>query len=143
MQTKILISANAEVVTVHTLKPHDVYRRLEASTYKADQVLYGVVTDVANNGTDAFISALEFDPTEYQGEVNVKTFGTSADLALFSCLPDEFTAAAADLRNGHVGRITAKEAEVAKAKAALARLDSMVTASEDLTTAETTAPAAV
>src|SRR5690606_11828344 len=98
METQTLVQASAEIITIHTLKKNDVYRRLETSSYKGDQVMYGVVTDIGHNGEDAFIVSLEFDPNDSAGDITPKTFGTSSNLALFACTPEEFTAAAADVR---------------------------------------------
>lgn len=140
METQTLVQASAEIITIHTLKKNDVYRRLETSSYKGDQVMYGVVTDIGHNGEDAFIASLEFDPNDSAGDITPKTFGTSSNLALFACTPEEFTAAAADVRVKKVRAISTKDSELVKAKADLKNLEAMVSASV-FTSPETTVPA--
>lgn len=143
MQTKTLIEPSAEIVTVTTLKKGDVYRRMHKGTasYDPDVILYGVVTEIGHNGTEAFITALEFNPMEYHGKVKIKAFATDSDLALFSCLPAEFIAAAADLRVGLADDLKAKRAEVTKAEAASELLEQTVALADTLTAPETTSDA--
>lgn len=141
METETLVKASAQIITIHTLKKDDVYRRLEVSSYSPDKVVYGVVTDIGHNGEDAFISSLEFDPQDAAADIKAKTFGTKTDLALFNCTPEEFIAAAADVRVKQTRAITNKEAELDKARAALVNLEAMVSASNKLTGPEIAVPA--
>lgn len=135
METKTLINASAEVVTIRTLKTGDVYRRLETSPYTSDKIVMGVVTDIGNNGDQVYVQALEVDPDAYDGKIEKKSFSGERDLALFTALPEEFTAAVADSREAFERDLAKKKAEVEKAEANRALLESMLNLS--LTTAET------
>lgn len=125
MKTKNLVKASATVVTIRTLEKGDVYRRVETSSFASDKIVFGVVTDIGHNGKDAFVQALEFDPTDYSGDIERKSFSTDKELALFSALPEEFIAAAADSRHAATRAIQTKEREAEKARANLALLDGM------------------
>lgn len=142
IETKTLIDASATIVTVHKLKKGNVYRRLVTSSYQTDRVVYGVVTDVAHNGSDAFISSLEFD-VKGASTVEPQVFGTTTELMLFSCTPEEFQAAASDARHGHVRDINQKASALEQAESALSRLDEMIASSQSqpLSSPETVVPA--
>jgi hypothetical protein len=143
MRVETLVQASADVVTVLTLRPGDVYKRLEKQ-YGGDwKAVFGIVVTVDNNGQDTLISALEFPDPSY-GTVPVttsKVWGTDSDLKLFAADPDEV--------NGHLASLTetayrvcqTKETELREAQekqAALGRLVGRIRGSEiQLTRAET------
>ncbi|HET8661094.1 MAG TPA: hypothetical protein VFM55_19115 [Micromonosporaceae bacterium] len=103
MQTSTLIQASADVVRIVSLKTGDVYKRLNDRTNYGTAVeptlRFGVVTDVLNNGTDAAITAIEFDATYNDAKPEVKVFRTGTDVALFAAKPDEVIA--------HLDQVTA------------------------------------
>ena len=137
MKTSQLVKAEAEVVTIVSLRRGDVYKRLEAATtYRSDQIKYGVVTEIAHNGEDAFIAAVEFSADDYTGELARKVFSTGANLNLFACEPAEYIAAAADLKNAIQRKIN-KAAEAHERAVAAAAEMSEVLATVDLTRATT------
>ena len=75
MQTQQFIRGSAEVVRVTALVKGDVYKRLEEATnYSEAKMLYGVVTDVLNNGSEAAIQAVEFTPSYGSVESKIRVF---------------------------------------------------------------------
>jgi len=94
MKTATLIQPYAEVVRVTTLRRGDVYKRLEdksASTYnESDGLVFGVVTDVLDNGEQTAVTAIEVSrETLYETRVKLRTFAGGRDVAIFPATPDE------------------------------------------------------
>jgi hypothetical protein len=85
---QIVRPAAAEVITITTLRPGDVYSRLEKQSYSETYYMrLGIVQTVHANGTDAAFTAVEVDSLDYS--VALKVYGTGSDLALFTATPDE------------------------------------------------------
>jgi hypothetical protein len=85
---QIVRAAGAEVITITTLRPGDVYSRLEKQSYSETYYLrLGIVQSVHSNGEDAAFTAVEIDSLNY--EVSLKVYGTGANLALFAATPEE------------------------------------------------------
>ena len=82
MRTATLVQASAEIVTIVTLRPGDVYKRLVETPYSAEKwtAYYGVVQTVDHNGDDAMVTAIEL----VDGAAKTKTFGTDTDVKLFA-----------------------------------------------------------
>lgn len=89
MDTRQLIEASAEVVTITRLKAGDVYKRIEEGTSYGSPLRFGVVQDVMNNGTDSAFTALELTPTYAGITSEVKVFKAGMPAALFAATPDE------------------------------------------------------
>lgn len=88
MDTKQLIQASAEVVTITSFKAGDVYKRVE-STYDP-QLRYGIVQSVMNNGSDSAFSAIELRPDYSTGVVvETKVFDGGKPAALFAATAHE------------------------------------------------------
>jgi hypothetical protein len=94
MRTETLVRASADVVTIVTLKPGDVYKRLvkasnsfeSENAYKAT---FGVVESIDSNGQDTMVSVIEFSK-DYSG-VAAKSvvFGTEREIKVFAATPPE------------------------------------------------------
>ena len=91
MQTQQLIRSSAEVVTITSFKPGDVYKRVESSSYGGDASLrFGVVEDVMNNGEDSAVTAFEYRPDYTSGVVaELKVWDGGKPAALYPATPDE------------------------------------------------------
>lgn len=114
MQTKTLVEASADIITITSLKSGDVYKRLEKS-YSGYSVLYGVVTSVLHNGTDAAVLSIEWK-SKFEGvESEAKVFGTEDDLKIFAASPDEVAEHLEDIKRA--GERAIREAEKKKQKA--------------------------
>lgn len=87
MQTATLVQASAEIVTIVTLRPGDVYKRLVETPYSTDKwaAYYGVVQTVDSNGEDAMVTSIEL----VDGAAKTKVFGTNVDVKLFAATPAE------------------------------------------------------
>lgn len=101
MQTKTLIEASAEVLTITRLKAGDVYKRIAPPTYSGDPALkLGVVTSVMNNGEDSAFTSLELTPTYAGITAETKVFTAGMDLVIFPATPDEIQVHCTDAQRG-------------------------------------------
>ncbi len=115
MQVQTLIQPTAEIVNVVALKEGDVYKRLQEGSYGGqDEIKFGVVTGVVNNGTQSAITALEYTATYNSVAVEHKTFSGTKDLAIFPANPVEFAEHIAALINALDNGIADKKRELAK-----------------------------
>jgi hypothetical protein len=114
MQTQTLVRASADIVTVHTLRPGDVYKRLTKNWQGQYDAAFGIVQTVDHNGSEAMISSLEVSSTKVEHVV----FGTDTDLQIFASTPEEISHGF-DQYADHVERTHAAAVE-AEAKARLA-----------------------
>lgn len=94
MQTTQLVQASADVVTITRLAPGDVYKRVEEGTsYTGTTLRFGIVQDVMNNGSEAAVTALEYE-TDYNTGVKVtlQVFTGSKPVAIYAATPEEVLA---------------------------------------------------
>lgn len=92
MDTKQLIQASAEVITIASFKAGDVYKRIETGPYAGGEptLRFGIVQDVMNNGSDSAFTAIEFRADYTSGvTVETKVFDGNRPAALFSAVPAE------------------------------------------------------
>lgn len=91
MQTTQIVRGATEVLTITRLRPGDVYKRVEESSYAATTLRYGVVADVMDNGPDAAVVAVEFRPPEFGSGVLIETRVITGNqpLAIFPARPEE------------------------------------------------------
>ena len=85
MQAHTLVRTSAEIVTITTLRPGDVYKRLVKDWQNQYEAVFGIVQTVDANGEAAMISSLEVSKTK----VDHKVFGTDSDLQIFASTPEE------------------------------------------------------
>jgi len=92
MKVSTLIQPQAEIVKVVTLRPGDVYKRLQEGGQfgGSDEIKYGVVTDVLGNGESSAISAIEYSSSYSGVTVEPKVFSGGRDIAIFPAQPIEF-----------------------------------------------------
>jgi len=110
MKTATLIHQTAEKITIAQLTKGDVYKRLEPKTsYVAEKIVLGVVTDVLHNGVTAVVQATEFAATYSDVEPNQKVFGPDTELILFPAQPE-------DIEEHYAEIVKAAETKVAEAK---------------------------
>lgn len=115
MQVQQMIRASADVLTITTMAPGNVYKRIETGGGygNAEPVLrFGVVQSVMNNGEDSAVTALEFT-ADYSGvAASLKVFDGGKPVAIFPATPDEITQ--------HLGELAERaERDVATAETAL------------------------
>lgn len=95
------VQATADVVRVVSLKPGDVYKRLNEG-YGEPKMSLGIVTAVLNNGERTAITAVEYEATYTGVDAKAKTFTDKTDVAIFPAHPDEITSHVSDLlRTAH------------------------------------------
>ena len=142
MNTATLVRTSADVVTITTLRPGDVYKRLAKPSYgDGYEAYYGIVQTVDSNGADALITTLEFHVDYSKVEPKLQFFGTGTDLKLFAATPDEIGAhlshvaevAARRLVEAHKARDAAEQVVAAVERI---RETSALTTAETATTAE-------
>jgi hypothetical protein len=130
-QVKTLVEVSGKVTTVHTLAVGNVYKRLVVESYGPDKVLYGVVTDVQNNGEQSFIIASEFNAEAYGGdELKNSVFGGDREVNIFSCSVEDFNAAYQSNKSAMERSVNEK---FTKAESAKAALEALVAAAESVT----------
>lgn len=122
MQVQQIIQASADVITITSLRPGDVYKRVGESGYQGEPTLrFGVVQSVMNNGTDAAVVALEYERDYSTGvTVAMKVFNGGKPAALFPATPAEVTAHLDDLQQAAERKVTEAAAALAKAQEAAA-----------------------
>jgi len=115
MQVQTLIQPQAEIVNIIQLREGDVYKRLQEGVYGGtDEIKFGVVTGVVNNGTQSAITALEYAASYNSVTVEHKTFSGTKELAIFPANPIEFAEHIDSLLNALDNGIADKERDLAK-----------------------------
>lgn len=120
MQTKTLVEASADIITITSLKAGDVYKRLEKS-YSGYSVNFGVVTSVLHNGTDAAILAIEWKGSFREITAESKVFGTDDDIKIFAAEPAEVREHLDEVQRAGEQAIRKAQQDEAAAREALAR----------------------
>ncbi|MGH1563086.1 hypothetical protein [Mumia sp. DW29H23] len=136
MDTTTLIQASAKVVTITELKPGDVYKRVD-DAYGGTKLIFGIVRDVMNNGTDAAFTALEVE-SGYQPTPTVKVFKAGASLSLFAARPDEVSAHLVDVQMAAARRVADAERALTTAHEAF---DAVVAIRDDISRGHELTPA--
>jgi vacuolar-type H+-ATPase subunit I/STV1 len=89
MQTKNLIQMQANVVKVTALKVGDVVKILEKEYSETYKTVYGVVTEMLNNGKESFITILKYTKDYSSVKATIQTYSGTTDLNLFPASPEE------------------------------------------------------
>lgn len=130
MQVEQIIKASADVLTITTLSPGDVYKRVDTDYAGTSSLVFGVVQDVMNNGTDAAVTALEYAAAYTTGVVaKLTVFTGSKSVALFPATPDEVRAHMDDLRRSSgaaLDRANEAQQKAQESHAAVVRLHNAV-----------------
>lgn len=129
MQVKTLIQPSAAIVRVTEVAPGNVYKRLDKPSYGDERLVFGVVTDVMNNGEQAVIVALEFVPVGYSTTftATIRTFNGDGEVALFPATPDEFKVALREAADVQYRAVSAAQADADTKKAVLDRMTAALT----------------
>lgn len=137
-QVKTLVAVSGQVTTVHTLAKGNVYKRLSVESYGPDKVLYGIVTDVQNNGDQSFIVTSEFNPEAFGGEeLKNQVFGGDREVNIFSCSVEDWRAAYQSNKSSMERVVNEAFSKAEKLKAALEVLVSVAeTATDGVTLTE-------
>lgn len=145
MQVTTLVQPSANIVHVVNLKRGDVYKRLDTQyASSATSVVFGVITDVMHNGTDAALTALEMTPKGYGSDKlpKLNSFGTAEQPAIFEAHPEEVADALREARQQSDEQIRQARHRLADAEAVAATVERIV-AGLALTAPDTTAAIAV
>ena len=130
-KVKTFVEASGKITTVMELGVGNVYKRLQVETYGEDKMMFGIVTDLNNNGEQSYIVASEFNPVEYGGsELKSHVFGGERDVNIFPVSVEDWNAAFASNRASMERAVNEKFSAAEKAKAAL---DALVAAAASVT----------
>lgn len=88
MQTKTLIQAQANVITITSLSKGNVVKIID-TTYSQPEIKYAVVLDLMNDGTNSFVELIEYKKSYSKLDAEIKIYEGDTELALFPCEPDE------------------------------------------------------
>lgn len=135
--TNLVRPAAAEIITITSLRPGDVYSRLQKESY-SDRwyMIIGVVQTVHHNGTDAAFTA--FEVNQQTRAIELKAYGTGADLALFPATPEEAHAVLGDARDQALSEYEDAKRKLDKAKGMVTLVDSVIMSAGEITQAPTT-----
>lgn len=89
MQMKNLIQASANVIKIVNLKIGDVVKQVETSGYSNDGVYFAVVTDILNNGEEAFVQLTRYKKEYRSIDCDIKTYSGKSDLNIFPATVEE------------------------------------------------------
>jgi len=134
--TNLVRPAAAEVITITTLRPGDVYSRLEKQSYSETwYMILGVVQTIHHNGTDAAFTAFEVNSQTMA--VKHAVYGTSASLSLFTATPDEIRSVLRQARESAVSDYDSAKRALDKAQDMVSLVDSVIMGANDITAPET------
>jgi hypothetical protein len=119
METRSVIQASANIVRITQLRIGDVYKRVDDESYGGTKIIYGVVTDLMNDGSNCFIEAIEYNKGYGAVTANVVCHSAKKDLAIFPTSPDEVRKYLSDAIVGMEKSISDKKQEILKAEQAL------------------------
>lgn len=141
MQVQQIVRASADVLTITTLAPGNVYKRIDGPDYTGETRLrFGVVQDVMNNGEDAAVTALEYEADYTAGaKATLRVFTGSKPAAIFPATPEEVTAHLAELRDAADRAVRQAEEDLTKKRAALDAVERMAATVGDLSAPQTAA----
>lgn len=123
--TNLVRPAAAEVITITKLQPGNVYSRIYKPTYSDTySLIIGVVQTVHSNGTDAAFTA--FEVNQQTREVDLKAYGTGADLSLFAATPEEAMTVLQEARERVYSELADANRKVEKARAMANTIDSIL-----------------
>jgi F0F1-type ATP synthase epsilon subunit len=133
---QIIRPAAAEVITITTLRPGDVYSRLEKQSY-GDRyyIRLGIVQTVHSNGDDTAFTAVEVDSLDYTMEL--KVFGSGSDLSLFTATTEEIRAVLGEAQDRITREVRDAEQALSKAKDRRAAIDRVVDGATEIRNPQT------
>lgn len=128
-----LVSTTANIVRIVSLKPGDVYKRLEESSYGGATMQIGIVSEVLNNGDRCAVTAIEYKGSYGGVEVETRVFTDKANVTLFPATPDEVHAHLDDLTKAAERKAEKAEAELRSAREVVVRVREITRNAENAT----------
>lgn len=140
MHVQQIIRASADILTITSLSPGNVYKRIEEPDYSGEQRLsFGVVQSVMNNGEDAAVTALELAP-DYSGIVaKLRVFDGRKPVAIFPATPEEVSVHLSELLDRATRDVASAEEALNTKREALARVQRVSDTIGELTAPESVA----
>lgn len=139
MQVQNIIRASADVLTITHLTVGNVYKRVDTNYNGDASIKFGVVQSVMNNGTDAAITALEYEADYNGARATIRVITAAKDVAIFPATPEEVIVHLAELEERALDARDRATQELAKREAevqAVVRLRANVGALTEPETAE-------
>lgn len=137
MQVQQIIQASADVLTITRLSPGNVYKRVDEDYNGAPTLKFGVVQDMMNNGSDAAVTALEYEADYGSGaKATLRGFTGSKPAAIFPATPDEVRAHVDGLLESTERAVREAEEALSRKREALAAVQRMHAHLGDLSPAE-------
>lgn len=118
METRSIIQASAKVIRITNLVKGDIYKRLEEGGYSND-INYGVVVNVYNDGVKTFIEALEYKVAWDEIKADRKVFSGKVDINIFPAELEEVRDCFSKALLGIEKKINEKKGEIIKLEKAL------------------------
>ena len=115
MDTRQLIEASAEIITITRLQAGDVYKRIEEGGY-GSPLRFGIVQSVMNNGAESAFTALEFTPNYGSVNAEIKVFSAGKPIAIFAAMPAEVQEHCNQVLQAATAAVAAKERELVATK---------------------------
>lgn len=95
-----IVRGSADIVNIVTLSPGDVYKRVDSPTHGQPALVYGMVTDVLNDGQNAAIIAVERQSSYMGFTTERKVFTQNNELAIFPATEEEWKEHITDIIEG-------------------------------------------
>jgi hypothetical protein len=105
MQTKNMIQTNVNVIRIVNLKVGDIYKRFDDSSSYSDNISFGIVKGIFNNGEKTFLETIEYKKSYSSMEASIKIWGGEKDIAIFPATIE-------DIQNEFDGFVEKTEKEV-------------------------------
>lgn len=130
MNTDTIIQASAQIVRITELKEGDVYKRVDSTTYGAEnnKLVFGVVTSIMHNGVDGAICAIEIKQEAFSANTvtQQKVFTLNSNIAIFPAQPDELKQWAMDLQAEFDKKVADARGALETAQAQRAHVGNMI-----------------
>lgn len=128
MQVHQMIRNSADILTITTLAPGNVYKRVDSRAFGESEptLRFGVVQDVMNNGEDSAITALEFT-ADYSGvAAQLKVYDGAKPVVIFPATPEEITTHLAEVQQRAQKDVERAEQTLAKERVALEQVQRII-----------------
>lgn len=125
MDVKTLIQPTARAIRVVELEKGTVYKRIVKEYNDSYKVMYGIVLDILNNGTEAYIDVLEVDKSYGGYKFEFRVLGSTKDLNLFPTTKAEVSEFFHETRESVLHEIEETREKLAKQKESLKRFDEL------------------
>ena len=127
MDTRQLIEASAEIITITRLQAGDVYKRIEEGGY-GSPLRFGIVQSVMNNGAESAFTALEFTPNYGSVNAEIKVFSAGKPIAIFAAMPAEVQEHCNQVLQASSAAVAVKQRELVAAQLTLRTAQASISA---------------